>query len=465
VIDSFATLLRTIGSFFPPDLSAPYLRALLLPIGQTIGMAAAGMLVAFALGVPLAVAIATRAPGHRLIVAALSSLRAIPDLTLAILAVVVVGLGPAAGIVALALFYTAMIGHVYGDLFLAANAAPLEALRATGAPRTAIAAFGLIPLTLADLLTFGTYAFECAMRASIIVGAVGGGGIGTEVVGALNALDYHRTLTLVLVLVALVAGVDTFGLLARRRPQLTLLLLPLGLLSLWLNRPQLFTVAHALHTFAGMFPPQLRGAHIASLPLSIGQTLAIAVGGTLLGAVLAFPISLAAAQRLVPFAIVAVVRGVLDIARAIPELVFGLVLVVSVGIGPLAGALALGLHSAGVLGKLYAESFDNVPNAPIASLASTGARPLPIVAFGFVPLALGPLVVHTLFRLEWNVRAATVVGLIGAGGIGQALYEAQQLFFYKEMFAYVLITWGLVALSDWLAERLRLRLGWNFVAG
>jgi phosphonate transport system permease protein len=214
-----------------------------------------------------------------------------------------------------------------------------------------------------------------------------------------------------------------------------------------------------------MFPPQLRGAHIASLPLSIGQTLAIAVGGTLLGAVLAFPISLAAAQRLVPFAIVAVVRGVLDIARAIPELVFGLVLVVSVGIGPLAGALALGLHSAGVLGKLYAESFDNVPNAPIASLASTGARPLPIVAFGFVPLALGPLVVHTLFRLEWNVRAATVVGLIGAGGIGQALYEAQQLFFYKEMFAYVLITWGLVALSDWLAERLRLRLGWNFVAG
>jgi phosphonate transport system permease protein len=447
-----------------PDLSPAYLHALLVPIAQTIGMAAAGMLIAFALGLPLAVAIATRAPGHRLVVAALSSLRAIPDLTLAILAVVLFGLGPAAGIAALAVFYTAMIGRVYGDLFLAADAAPLEGLRATGASRIAIAAFGLVPLTLADLLTFGTYAFECAMRASIIVGAVGGGGIGTELVGALSALDYHRTLTLVLVLVLLVAGVDGFGMLARRTPRLVLVLLPLGAVSLWLNRPQLFAFGHALHTFAGMVPPQLRAGHAASLPLLIAQTLAIAVGGTLLGALLAFPVSLVAARRIVPFAVVAVVRRVLDAARAIPELVFGLVLVVTVGVGPLAGALALGLHSAGVLGKLYAESLENVPTAPIASLAATGARTLPIVAFGFVPLALGPIVVHTLFRLEWNVRAATVVGLIGAGGVGQALYEAQQLFFYKEMLAYVMVTWGLVALSDWFGERLRLRLGWRFVA-
>jgi phosphonate transport system permease protein len=464
LIDAFTNLLRLVGSFFPPDLSAAYLRALLVPIAQTIGMAAAGMLIAFVLGVPLAVAIATRAPGHRLIVAVLSALRAIPDLTLAILAVVVVGLGPAAGIVALALFYCAMVGRVYGDLFAAADAAPLEALRATGASRVAIAAYGLIPLTLADLLTFGTYAFECAMRASIIVGAVGGGGIGAELAGTLSMLDFHRTLTLVIVLVALVAGVDAFGMLARRDPRLVLLLLPLGLISLWLYRPQIFAFAHAVHTFAAMFPPHLRPSQIASLPLLIAQTLAIAVGGTLIGAMLAFPASLVAARRIVPFAVAVAVRRVFDIARAIPELVFGLILIVTVGIGPLAGALALGLHSAGVLGKLYAESLENVPAAPIDALAATGARPLPIIAFGFLPLALGPLVVHTLFRLEWNVRAATVVGLIGAGGIGQALYQSQQLFFYQEMLAYVLVTWGLVALSDWFGERLRLRLGWNFVA-
>lgn len=457
-------VLRAIAAFFPPDLSLAYLRALLVPVEQTIGMAAAGMLVALALGIPLAVWIATRAPGYRAIVVALSSLRAVPDLTLAILAVVLFGLGPGAGVIALAVFYTAMIGRVFADLFFAADAAPLEALRATGATRAQIAAFGLIPLTLPDLLTFGTYAFECAMRASIIVGAVGGGGIGTELVGALGTLDYHRTLTLVIVLVLLVAGVDAFGMLVRRTPRLALLLVPLGLVSAWASRPQLFAPVHALHTFATMLPPALRAGHLAMLPVLIAQTLAIAGGGTLIGAVLAFPLSLAASRGVVPLAVALPVRRVLDTARAIPELVYGLILVVTVGVGPLAGAIALGLHSAGVLGKLYAESVENVPQAPIAALAATGARTLPIVAFGFLPLALGPIVVHTLFRLEWNVRAATVVGLIGAGGIGQALYEAQQLFFYKEMLAYVLITWGLVALSDVLGERLRRRLGWRFVA-
>ena len=457
--------LRILGSFAPPDLSPAYLRALGGPVAQTIGMAAAGMLVAFAAGVPLAVLIGTRAPGHRLVGTVLASLRAIPDLTLAILAVVLVGLGPGAGVAALALFYTAMIGRVYGSLFLAADAAPLEALRATGASRIPLSVFGLTPLTLPDMLSFGTFAFECAMRASIIVGAVGGGGIGTELIGALNALDYHRALTLVIVLVALVAGVDAFGMLVRRDARLALLLVPVGVIALRLDWPQIFAFRHAVHTFAGMFPPQLRAAQIVSLPLLIAQTLLIAVGGTLIGAVLAAPISLIAARRLAPVPVVLVVRRVLDAARAIPEVVFGLILVVSAGIGPLSGAIALGLHSAGVLGKLYAETFENVPDAPIASLAATGARPLAIAAFGFIPLALGPNVVHTLFRLEWNVRAATVVGLIGAGGIGQALYEAQQLFFYKEMLAYVLVTWGLVALSDWFGERLRVRMGWHFVAG
>ncbi|HEY4433443.1 MAG TPA: ABC transporter permease subunit, partial [Candidatus Cybelea sp.] len=386
------------------------------------------------------------------------------DLTLAILAVVVVGLGPAAGIVALALFYTAMIGRVYADLFLAAEPAPLEALRATGASHAAIAAYGLIPATQSDLLTFGTYAFECAMRASIIVGAVGGGGIGTELVGALNALDYHRSLTLILVLILLVAGVDAFGVLARRTPRIVLLLVPLGLVSMWLNPPQLFAFGHALHTFAAMFPPRLSGAQLASLPLLIAQTLGIAAGGTAIGALIAFPFSLAAARGLAPLPVVVAIRRALDAIRAVPELVFGLVLVVTVGIGPTAGALALGIHSAGVLGKLYAESFENVQPAPIASLAATGARKLQLVAFGFVPLALGPLVVHTLFRLEWNVRAATVVGLIGAGGVGQALYQAQQLFFYQQMLAYVVVTWFLVGITDSLGERLRTRLGWKFVA-
>jgi phosphonate transport system permease protein len=428
---------------------------LIVPVAQTFGMACAGMLVALVLGIPLAVYVATRAPGYRIVAVALSALRAVPDLTLAILAVVVIGLGPAAGIAALAVFYTAMIGKVFGELLLAAPAAPVDALQATGAGRISIAAFGLIPLTSRDLLSFGAYAFDCAVRASIIVGAVGAGGLGTELVGAINGLDYRRAALLILVLVAMVAVVDAFGALIRRHPRATLALVPIGLLTLWIDRPQFFAFAHAVTTFGKMLPPQLSVAELAGLPGLLLQTAAIALGGTALGAIIGFFAALVSARTLVPLGVVLVTRRVLDTARAIPEVVWGLILVVSVGIGPLAGIFALGFHSAGVLGKLFAEAFENVVHEPVDSISATGASKIATIAYAFVPLAFGTLAIHTLFRLEWNVRAAAVVGMIGAGGIGQALFNAQQLFFYKTMVAYVLITWAIVLLSDLVTERLR----------
>ncbi len=437
------------------DLSLHYLSALAIPVAQTVGMACAGMLLALAFGIPLAVAVATNAPGARLISTALAALRAIPDLTLAILAVVLLGLGPAAGIAALTVFYTAMIGKVFAELLIAAPRAPIDALRATGAPRVSLAAFGLVPMMLGDLTTFAMYAFECAMRASIIVGAVGGGGLGTELVGAINALDYRRTATLIVILIGLIAAVDFFGMLVRQNPRAGLLLVPLGLAALWIDRPQFLAISHAIETFAKMLPPQLSRSDLAALPVLLLQTAAIAIFGTALGALIGFFSALIAARNIVPLVVVMITRRFLDAARAIPEVVWGLVLVVSVGIGPLAGILALGLHSGGVLGKLYSEAFENVAPSAVTSIIATGAPKASTVAFAIIPLAFGPIAVNTLFRFEWNVRAAAVLGMIGAGGIGQALFLAQQLFFYKTMAAYVAITWLIVMAVDLLGERLR----------
>jgi phosphonate transport system permease protein len=442
-------------SFFPPNLSAHYLSSLWVPVAQTFGMASAAMLLALLFGIPLAVIVATRAPGARLVSAGLAALRAIPDLTLAILAVVLLGIGPAAGIAALWIFYTAMIGKVFAELLASAPPAPIDALRATGAPRASLAAFGLIPMMMGDLLTFGMYSFECAMRASIIVGAVGAGGLGTELVGTINALDYHRAATLILVLLVLIAAVDLFGVVVRRYPNAAFALLPIGAFTLWVDRPQLFALGHALTTFGSMLPPQLGPQDLAQLPKLLLQTAEIAVLGTALGAAIGFVLALVAARGIVPIGVVVVTRRILDLARAIPEIIWGLILVVSVGIGPLAGVFALGLHSGGVLGKLYSEAFENVDRSPVTSVIATGAPMASTVAFAIVPLAFAPIAVNTLFRLEWNVRAAAVVGMIGAGGIGQALFLAQQLFFYKTMAAYVAITWLIVLIFDAFGERLR----------
>jgi phosphonate transport system permease protein len=443
--------------FFPPDLSPSYLKAALVPLVETLEMAAGAIFLALIFGLVLSLIVGARLPGSRMVYALLASLRSIPDLTLAILCVVLVGLGPAAGTLALTLFYTAALGKIFADLFASADSGPIEALQATGATRTMVAAYGLLPLRLKDLLTYGGYEFESAIRASVIVGAVGAGGIGTELVGSLNMTDYHRATTLIIMLVALIAAVDLLVWYVRRQPKILLALMILGAIAVWDHHPQIIALGHALKTFAAMLPPQLPPESLHQVPRLIGETLVIAFGGTLLAVTFALPLGIAAARNISPAFISFPVRRVLETLRAIPEVVWGLVLVGIAALGPAMGVLALGLHSTGSLGKLYAESIENAPPEPVMAMAATGGSRVAVTSFALFPLAFSPMMVHTLFRLEWNMRAATIVGMIGAGGIGGALFNAQQLFFYQQMMAYLLITWAMIMVTEAVNTRLRKR--------
>jgi phosphonate transport system permease protein len=455
-LESAVSLLR---QFFPPDLSFSYIRAEIPPLFETLEIAAGAMFLALIIGLLLSLIIGARLPGSRALYALLTSFRSIPDLTLAILCVVLVGLGPAAGTLALTLFYSAAMGKIFADLFASADPGAIEALHATGATRSMIAFYGLLPLRLKDLLTYGGYEFESAIRASVIVGAVGAGGIGTELVGSLNMTDYHRATTLIVMLVALIASVDFLGFYVRRQPRLLLVLAAFGAAAAWHHWPHLMVVAQALKTFRSMVPPQLPAEALRELPTLIGETLLIAFGGTLMAVICALPLGVAAARNVSPLFISFPVRRLLEALRAVPEIVWGLILVGIAGLGPRVGILALGLHGAGSLGKLYAESLENVAAEPVIAMVSTGGSNLSIAGFAVLPLAFAPMTVHTLFRFEWNMRAATVVGMIGAGAIGGALFNAQQLFFYRQMMAYVLITWAMIMITD--AANVRLRKYWR----
>jgi phosphonate transport system permease protein len=451
-LESALSLLR---QFFPPDLSFSYIRAEMVPLFETLEIAAGAMFLALVIGLLLSLIIGARLPGSRALYALLTSFRSIPDLTLAILCVVLVGLGPAAGTLALTLFYSAAMGKIFADLFASADPCPIEALRATGATRIMVAFYGLLPLRLKDLLTYGGYEFESAIRASVIVGAVGAGGIGTELVGSLNMTDYHRATTLIILLVVLIASIDLLVWYVRRRAGLLLVLAAFGAVAAWRHWPHLVAVTHAFKVFQTMVPPQLPDEALRQLPVLIGETLMIAFGGTLLAMMCALPLAVAAARNISPLFISFPARRLLEALRAVPEIVWGLVLVGIGGLGPRVGILALGLHSAGTLGKLYAESLENVAPEPVLAMTSTGGSTLSIAGFAVLPLAFAPMTVHTLFRFEWNMRAATIVGMIGAGGIGSALFNAQQLFFYRQMTAYVLITWSMIMIADAANVRLR----------
>jgi phosphonate transport system permease protein len=460
-LERFFSLLR---QFFPPDYSLAYLRGLMKEaIPQTLEMAAGAMLFSATVGLLVALYIGARLPGWRLLYGLLATVRAIPDLTMAILFVVVVGIGPPSGMLALATFYSAAMGKVFADLFISADPEPIEALHATGARRLMVALYGLLPLRSRDLLTYGTYEFESKVRACVIVGAVGAGGLAGELVGTINELQYQRTLTVIIVLVLLVIVVDRFAWLVRRYPLLLLTLLPVGIICAWINWPQNFFFAHTLGVVRAMLPPKLSSDEFQGVPRLIGETLFIAFGGTAMAALLAVPLGAAAARNLAPAFIYVPVRRFLEILRAIPDLVWGLLLVTTAVLGPPAGMLAIGLHSTGVFGKLYSESIENVQPDPVLALAATGAPRISLASFGLLPLAFPPMAVLTLFRFEWNMRAATVMGIIGAGGIGEALFNAQQQFFYNKMVAYLIITWGLVMLTDLANAALRKR--WRITEG
>ena len=452
-----------LAAFFPPVLTLSYLRALIPPLLETLGLAAGAMLIAFAISLPLGIAAGLRVRGAGQLLAALAALRAIPDLTVAILCVILFGIGPGAGLVGLALYYSAVVAKVVGDILRTAPPGPLEALGATGASRLQIALFGLLPLKRSDLLSYGSYEFESALRASIVVGAVGGGGLGSELVGSLAALDFQRVTTQIILLVVVVACLDKLSAYLRKHLRWLLLGVPAGFVALYAYLPHMLALHHALHVFHDMLPPELPQHAWSQLPVLLWQTVWMAVTGTLGAVLIALISGPLTARNLAALWLAWPLRRLMELLRTVPEVVWGLVLIAVLGVGPVAGAVALALHSAGCLARLFAESLENAPAAPQLAIEGMGASPVTMAAFATFPLTLGPLAVHSLFRLEWNLRMATVMGLIGAGGVGQALYEAQQLFFYRQMLAYILVTWVLVALVDRASEATRRHFKWSSI--
>ena len=188
------------------------------------------------------------------------------------------------------------------------------------------------------------------------------------------------------------------------------------------------------------------------------ETLAMSLAGTALAVLAALPLSAVTARRLGPTWLSLPVRLVLNTARAIPALVWGIVFVAAVGFGSLPGTLALACHSTGMLGKFFAEILEHADPAPGHALASLGVGPLGILRFGMLPQCLPRLLDVTLYRAEHNVREATTVGIVGAGGIGLEIVTAFHLFNYREALALLIVLLILVTTFDQIGNWLRVRL-------
>jgi phosphonate transport system permease protein len=219
---------------------------------------------------------------------------------------------------------------------------------------------------------------------------------------------------------------------------------------------ELIRDAGNMATYAtGFFPPNFRDWRIYLSEMLV--TLQIAVWGTALAVVLAIPFGLLCSSNLMPPWVYQPMRRLMDCARAINEMVFAMLFVVAVGLGPFAGVLALFVHTTGILSKLFSEAVEAIDPQPIEGIRSTGARALDEVVYGIFPQVLPLWISYSLYRFESNVRSATVVGMVGAGGIGVVMWEIIRGFYYAETCAVLIIVIITVTFIDLASAQIRKR--------
>ncbi len=201
------------------------------------------------------------------------------------------------------------------------------------------------------------------------------------------------------------------------------------------------------------FPPDFRDWRIYLDEMLV--TVQIALWGTALAVITAIPLSLLASSNIAPIWINQPMRRLMDACRAINEMVFAMLFVVAVGLGPFAGVLALWVHTTGILAKLFSEAVEAIHTEPVEGIRSTGAGALHEIVYGVIPQVLPLWVSFTLYRFESNVRSATVVGMVGAGGIGVVLWDIMRGFQYAQTAAVILIIILTVSAIDLISSRIR----------
>ncbi|SBO41919.1 phosphonate ABC transporter [Cyanobium sp. NIES-981] len=474
-----------------PSLDPLVLGSALAGLGVTVGMALLGWALSLALGLVLGVLSARlvwqRCSGlvwpAELIRRLLALPRSIHELLWGLLLLQLVGLQPAVAVLAIAIPFGALVARVVGDQLDALPTGSLEALTASGvgAPAALLTALG--PPLLPQLLSYGGYRLECALRSATLLGVFGLGGLGTELRLTLQSLAFRELWTgLWLLLAAMLLLEGLVGLLRRRWTMPSRLSLTARGAQAQAGRrvgrsgrelvlagtvllPVLAVVGWALQVdprgllrWQPLPPlPPADWAAVAALPWPslIGHTL----GLTLLAAALAVGLAPLLLLLVRPWPLGrAVLRGLWALARLWPPPLIALLLLFVLQPGVVTGALALGLHNLGVLGRLLLESAEHRGETVEQALEGAGAGPRLALLYGRFSALARPYLAYGAYRADVILRESVVVGLVGATGLGSQLLEALSSFAYDELAALMLAYAALTLLGEDLSDRLRRRL-------
>nr|WP_201471171.1 phosphonate ABC transporter, permease protein PhnE [Microbacterium hydrocarbonoxydans] len=504
---------RVGGLSFPAPADLAWLIAL------TVGLVLVGTLLAAVLSVPIAyLAASNTTPGNGWRAAArfIGVLtRALPDVVLAMAFVLMFSLGTLPGILAIGIHSIGMISKMFADAIEQIDEGPRRAIRAAGGSKLQEFAAGILPQVLPSWVATVLHRNDINLRGSVVLGYVGVAGLGLEMSYAFKSLNYGKGLGIALVIFILCIAMEIVSSMVRgamlgqqkhtrswidriihprlrdagsvggaaaerpawaataqtavRRPwtaervrhtigALIAVLVVIGSVVVsQINWGDFFTFWAKLPEVAARFwPPSFGNYDTAAMVSAMVDTVAIALAATVLTLVPSVLLGSLAASNVAPGSgIRGAARLLLVGIRGIPELILAIVLVVITGLGAQAGVIALAIGGIGLLGKLIADSFEEVDRGPERALRAVGATRLQTYASATVPQGMQALIGHSFYMLDTNIRAATILGIVGGGGVGYYLLNASQGSRYETVTAIVLMILVTVLIVEGLAMWMR----------
>ena len=480
--------LEVISFMFPPDWSA--FKDMIIPAVQTIVMAFLGTVIGAFLSIFFGLAAAAniaprwiRDTSRFLIVTE----RALPETIIILILVAGLGLGPFPGIMALSIGCIGMLGKLFGDTIEEIDKKVLDSILSTGASRFQVIRFGVLPQILPSIIANTIFRFEINIRLSVILGAVGAGGIGFELYHAIGLLEYQRATVALICILALVFFTERLSIFLRKRIldenemmkrsevktvlpskkfkqqiqiiSAILLVVSVLFIILEINPFILFTDFHYMTSllFNDMLPPNFNMLWgNTTIIKSMSETLAMAFLGTLIGGSLAFFLAFFASDNTAPNkGVRSLTRFLLAFERVTPSLIIILIFIIALGIGSFAGTCAVLVGTIGTFGKLFSDAIEHVDKAQIDGIYSTGANKLQVIRFGIMPQVLPSIIANWFYALDVNIRLAIALGIFGGGGIGFELYMAMKVLRYKDALAMIFFIIILVSSIEKISDFFR----------
>ncbi len=457
-----------------PDLS--YFPKILLPLFYTVQMSVTGTVIGSALALVVSPfgAVSLRFPSwaRRILRLLIQVLRSFPALILALAATFLFGLGTFAGTFAITLYTFAIMTKLTYEDAEHADTAPYQALLAMGCARFPAFVHAILPEILPAFLTNALYLFETNVRHSSILGYVGAGGIGLILNEKISWREFHKVGTILLLLfltVCVIESANRYFTTVIHNGQIKQLHSAHGrmilssfavffLFCLATQTPPDFsrTSSAALKSMAfGLTHPDWTfffSTKKDGLGYLLLETICIAIVGTSIGAVLAAPLAFLNTRRFVPAPVAFLFNLLIMAIRSIPFLIYGLIFIRVSGPGAFTGVLTLAVCSIGLLTKRFTECLEAIDPGPYRALLAMGVHPVPAVCHSVLPQIAPAFYSAVLYRFDVNIREASVLGLVGAGGIGAPLIFAMNQYDWNKagaiLLGLILLVWGVDILSS-----------------